>query len=88
MQLVDEVLKTLIETADPVHGGWGSRQKFPHPEAIDFALVIGTPPTMVAYSTRLFTAGRIFRVGILLDVLGLALLVTVVIWIWELLGIV
>ena len=56
--------------------------------SIDFALVIGTPPTMVAYSTRLFTAGRIFRVGILLDVIGLALLVTVVVWIWQLLGIV
>lgn len=39
MQLVDEVLRTLIETADPVHGGWGIRQKFPHPEALHFAIV-------------------------------------------------
>jgi sodium-dependent dicarboxylate transporter 2/3/5 len=56
--------------------------------SIDFALVIGTPPTMLAYSTGLYTAGRILRVGIVLDLLGLGLLVTVVIGIWQLLGIV
>jgi hypothetical protein len=32
--------------------------------SIDFALVIGTPPTMIAYSTKLFTAREIFRTGI------------------------
>ncbi|HUG65439.1 MAG TPA: DASS family sodium-coupled anion symporter [Gaiellaceae bacterium] len=56
--------------------------------SIDFALVIGTPPTMLAYSTNLYTAHQIFRVGIVLDLLGLTLLVTVVVWIWELLGLV
>ena len=29
----------LLETADPEFGGWGLRQKFPHPEALHFALV-------------------------------------------------
>lgn len=55
--------------------------------SIDFALVIGTPPTMLAYSTRLFTPSQIFRVGIVLDLVGLILLVTAVAWIWQLLGI-
>lgn len=56
--------------------------------SVDFALVIGTPPTMMAYSTRLFTAGQIFRTGFLLDLAGIALLVGVVTRIWELLGLV
>ena len=43
---------------------------------------------MLAYSTGLFTAGRILRVGIVLDLVGLGLLVTVVVGIWQLLGIV
>lgn len=56
--------------------------------SIDFALVIGTPPTMLAYSTRLFTAGEILRRGSVLDVLGIVLLVTAVVAIWRLLGLV
>jgi sodium-dependent dicarboxylate transporter 2/3/5 len=56
--------------------------------SIDFALVIGTPPTLLAYSTRLFTPGQIFRVGGILDVVGLLILVSVVVWVWELLGVV
>jgi len=55
--------------------------------SIDFALVIGTPPTLLAYSTRLFTPGHIFRVGIALDIAGLILIVTVMAWIWEILGV-
>jgi sodium-dependent dicarboxylate transporter 2/3/5 len=55
--------------------------------SIDFALVIGTPPTMLAYSTGLYTPGRIFRVGAVLDVVGLVILVTLVVWIWQLVGI-
>lgn len=54
--------------------------------SIDFALVIGTPPTMIAYSTQLFTAGRIFRLGIVLDFVGVAVLVLVVTRLWDLLG--
>jgi sodium-dependent dicarboxylate transporter 2/3/5 len=56
--------------------------------SVDFALVIGTPPTMLAYSTRLFTAGEIFRTGIVLDLVGIVLLVTVVAAVWRGLGLV
>lgn len=56
--------------------------------SIDFALVIGTPPTMIAYSTGLYTAGQILRIGVVLDLVGLGLLVTAVVAIWQLLGIV
>ncbi|MEO6710403.1 MAG: hypothetical protein ABI054_11170, partial [Planctomycetota bacterium] len=38
-QPVEWVARTLLETADPVHGGWGVQHKFPHPEAINFALI-------------------------------------------------
>jgi sodium-dependent dicarboxylate transporter 2/3/5 len=55
--------------------------------SVDFALVIGTPPTLLAYSTRLYTPGQIFRIGIVLDVIGVLLLSLVVVWIWQLLGI-
>jgi sodium-dependent dicarboxylate transporter 2/3/5 len=55
--------------------------------SIDFALVVGTPPTLLAYSTRLYTPGAIFRVGIVLDVVGVLLLSTLVVWIWSMLGV-
>ncbi len=48
----------------------------------------GTPPTMIAYSARLYTAGQIFRTGIVLGVVGIVLLVFVVTKIWELFGLV
>jgi uncharacterized protein YyaL (SSP411 family) len=38
-EVIEEVARTVLETADPVHGGWGGQHKFPHPEAIDFALI-------------------------------------------------
>jgi sodium-dependent dicarboxylate transporter 2/3/5 len=56
--------------------------------SIDFALVIGTPPTMIAHSTGLFTSRDIFKIGSVLDLVGIGLLVTVVIAIWRLLGLV
>lgn len=56
--------------------------------SIDFALVIGTPPTMIAYSTGLFTTREIFRTGIVLDLMGIVLLVTGVAWLWSVLGLV
>jgi sodium-dependent dicarboxylate transporter 2/3/5 len=56
--------------------------------SIDYALVIGTPPTMIAYSTQLFTTREIFRTGIVLDVLGIVLLVTAVAGFWHLVGLV
>lgn len=55
--------------------------------SIDFALVVGTPPTMIAYATGLFTAGTIFRKGILLDLLGIVLLSLGIVQIWHLMGI-
>jgi sodium-dependent dicarboxylate transporter 2/3/5 len=54
--------------------------------SIDFALVIGTPPTMIAYSTKLYTAGQIFRRGAVLDLVGIALLVLVITRVWSFLG--
>jgi sodium-dependent dicarboxylate transporter 2/3/5 len=54
--------------------------------SIDFALVIGTPPTMIAYSTRLFTTREIFRLGVVLDLAGIVLLVTALAGFWHLVG--
>lgn len=51
--------------------------------SIDFALVIGTPPTMVAYSTGELGSGEIFRIGVWLDLLGLGILLTVVVALWR-----
>jgi solute carrier family 13 (sodium-dependent dicarboxylate transporter), member 2/3/5 len=56
--------------------------------SVDFALVIGTPPTMIAYSTRLYSAAQIFRTGAVLDLVGIAVLVLAVTRIWDLLGVV
>ena len=54
--------------------------------SIDFALVIGTPPTMIAYSTDLYSAGQIFRKGAVLDLVGILALVLVVTRLWEIIG--
>ncbi len=56
--------------------------------SVDFALVIGTPPTMLAYSTHLFTVPEILRKGAILDVIGIAMLVFVVVPFWRLIGLV
>jgi sodium-dependent dicarboxylate transporter 2/3/5 len=56
--------------------------------SVDFALVIGTPPTMIAYSTELYTAGQIFRHGVALDVIGIALLVFGITPLWSFLGVI
>ena len=42
--------------------------------------MIGTPPTMIAYSTRLFSTREIFRTGIVLDLIGIVVLVTAVVY--------
>jgi sodium-dependent dicarboxylate transporter 2/3/5 len=52
------------------------------------ALVIGTPPTMMAYSTGFFKTSDIFKRGIVLDLIGVLILSFGVIWIWQLLGVV
>lgn len=56
--------------------------------SIDFAVVIGTPPTMMAYATGLYSTREIFRLGFVLDLLGLVALVTAVVGLWHLLGVV
>ncbi len=38
-EMLDGIARTVLETADPVYGGWGQQHKYPHPEAIDFAMV-------------------------------------------------
>ena len=37
--LADEVIASMLEKFDHRFGGWGSTQKFAHPESLDFALV-------------------------------------------------
>ena len=39
LDIVQKVSASVLETADPIYGGWGKQHKFPHPEAIDFALL-------------------------------------------------
>lgn len=39
LEIVDQVARTVLGDADPVYGGWGKQHKFPHPEALDFALI-------------------------------------------------
>ncbi len=56
--------------------------------SVDFAFVIGTPPTMLAYSTGLFTTREIFGRGIVLDFLGILVLVFLVVPFWRLVGLV
>ena len=52
--------------------------------SVDFALVVGTPPTMMARAT----SKEIFRAGILVDLAALLILVLVLPRIWSLLGLV
>ncbi len=56
--------------------------------SIDFALVIGTPPTMLAYETGLFTTRRIFSIGIVLDLIGVVLVGVLVGHIWAAFGVI
>ena len=37
--LLADHARELGSSADPVHGGWGTQHKFPHPESLDFALL-------------------------------------------------
>lgn len=56
--------------------------------SIDFALVIGTPPTMLAYGTGLYSTGEVLRKGLPLDLLGLTLLVLIATAVWPALSLV
>jgi uncharacterized protein YyaL (SSP411 family) len=37
--VITNVIASIIESCDETHGGFGMGQKFPHPEAIDFAIL-------------------------------------------------
>ncbi|NHK31205.1 MAG: DASS family sodium-coupled anion symporter, partial [Asgard group archaeon] len=50
--------------------------------SIDYALVFGTPPTMISYSTGYFSIREIFRIGSILDIIGILLLSTVSVLLW------
>lgn len=50
--------------------------------SVDFALVIGTPPTMLAYGSGLFTPGELMRKGLPLDFIGLLILVVLASTLW------
>jgi len=50
--------------------------------SVDYALVFGTPPTMISYSTGFFSVKEIFRVGGILDIIGILLLSTVSVFLW------
>jgi sodium-dependent dicarboxylate transporter 2/3/5 len=50
--------------------------------SIDYALVFGTPPTMISYSTGYFSVREIFKVGSILDIIGILLLSTVSVLLW------
>ncbi len=39
LDIVEQAGQSVLDSADPVYGGWGKQHKFPHPEAIDFALI-------------------------------------------------
>ena len=39
LEIIDHVARTILESADPIYGGWGRDHKFPQVEAIDFALI-------------------------------------------------
>lgn len=39
LDVVEHVAKTVLESSDPVYGGWGREHKFPQAEALDFALI-------------------------------------------------
>lgn len=43
--------------------------------SIDFAIVIGTPTTMMAYSTGLYKVKDIFNIGIVLDLVGILVVI-------------
>ncbi len=38
-QIIEDVVDAIYEKFDHRYGGWGNQSKFPHPEAIDFALI-------------------------------------------------
>ncbi|MEO0479093.1 MAG: DUF255 domain-containing protein [Planctomycetota bacterium] len=39
-QIIEDIRQALYSGFDHKYGGWGDKEKFPHPEAIDFALIL------------------------------------------------
>jgi uncharacterized protein YyaL (SSP411 family) len=39
LEIVENVARMVVETADPQWGGWGREHKFPNVEALDFAMI-------------------------------------------------
>ncbi|MCF2142463.1 MAG: SLC13 family permease [Candidatus Heimdallarchaeota archaeon] len=56
--------------------------------SVDYALVFGTPPTMISYSTGYFSVKEIFRIGSILDLIGILLLSTVSVLLWVAFGLI
>ncbi|MBD3189851.1 MAG: DASS family sodium-coupled anion symporter [Candidatus Heimdallarchaeota archaeon] len=56
--------------------------------SVDYALVFGTPPTMISYSTGYFSVREIFKIGAILDLLGIVILSTVTVGLWAVFGLV
>ena len=56
--------------------------------SVDFALVIGTPPTMIAFSTGYFNVREVFRIGIVLDIIGIIILTVIMVFVWSIMGLV
>ncbi len=56
--------------------------------SIDYALVFGIPPTMISYSTGYFSVKEIFRIGSILDLVGILLLSTVSVFLWVAFGLI
>jgi sodium-dependent dicarboxylate transporter 2/3/5 len=54
--------------------------------SVDFALVVGTPPTLIAYATGLFRSREILRAGALLDLAGLVVVTLLAPLAWRALG--
>ena len=55
--------------------------------SVDFALVVGTPPTMIAYSTGFFKVREIFKKGIVMDLIAVTGINLIVVQVWQWLGI-
>lgn len=64
-QIITTVTKTILDQFDPVYGGFGEGQKFPHAESIDFSLIYflrtgdGRMRDVVVYTLDHMIAGEI-----------------------------
>ena len=54
--------------------------------SLDFMLPVGTPPNAIAYSTGKVTMGEMIKAGFLLDIIGCALTIILVLSLWPLIA--